>query len=386
MNRPQTILFVAMTFVFLSVSASAEEASQWPEKKTWVMMVGLLEWENPGAHPNMTKRDREDQVLYDTFIKRGVPKEQITFLKDKDATLENIKKEFSTLLKKTKKGDFLITYFSGHGTVNKRGEGFFVNYDAPKRTFKGYWKVSDVFKQIEEEFNGGQILMTADCCFSGTLSEELKKLETKKGYACLASSLCTVESADLWTFTESLVSGFGGRSYIDTDSNGEISLSELKDHCSADMKLFCNQETMFSQNGKFPKTFSLAKASKTEHKDIGKYFEIKVGRKGRWYKAKAAKINDGAIKFSYYPGEFLESVTIKAGSKSIRPIIRKCFSMGDVVDVKYNSRWHPAKILKIDKENFLHLIRYEKHDDWDGWYVFNDLRLRPSPKTQAVEK
>jgi len=345
-----------------------------------------LQWENSHIYANMTTRDREDQVFCDTLIKQGVPKEQITFLKDKEATLENIKKEFSTLLKKTKKGDFLITYFCGHGTVDKEGKGYFINYDAPDvEDWSGLWEVSQVFEQIENEFNGDRILMTADCCNSGSMSEVLKTLKTDKAYACLSSSLSTLVFGDLSTFTETLVSAFAGQPYVDTNGDGRIALSELRAHTFEEVGVFMQQEIMFSTNQKFPSKFNLVKALERTHEDVGKYYEIKVGKRRRalWRKAKACEFKDGMITFSYYPGEFREYKTIKADSKSIRSISRKTYALDDVVDVLDGRRWHPAKILKIDEKTGLHTIRYEKRKGWDGLYFYNDLRLRSAVTAQT---
>jgi uncharacterized caspase-like protein len=102
-----------------------------------------------------------------------VPKEQIIFLRDKEATLKNINTAFNKLLKQTKEGDSLITYFTGHGTTDQQGLGYFINYDAPDvEDWSGLWEVADIYKAIEQHFKGKTVLLTADCCFSGTLSAQ----------------------------------------------------------------------------------------------------------------------------------------------------------------------------------------------------------------------
>jgi len=384
-----TAVFSATPFGKDSASASAhtESSMEWRAEKTWVMMVGVLDQMNTDVYGSFEKRDREDQVLLDTLIRRGVPREQTVFLKDAEATLENIKKRFSALLDKTKKGDFLIFYFDGHGTVNGDGEGHLVPYDAPGRGCEGLWRASDVFVQIEERFRGDNVLMMTDCCHSGALSDELKKLTTEKGYACLNSTLSTATSADLWTFTESLIYAFEGQPHVDADHDGEISLGELKDLCWTDMVWFAAQETCFSRNRNFPAKLSLARARARKHGDIGGYCEIRIGKENKWRRAQIVDHEDGAFKFSYYIDDFMEYETIEAGSDRVRPVVRSCFSMDDVIDVRWAGHWHPASILKIDQKKCLHLVRYEgKGADWDGWYAYNHLRLRPDPKKREVEK
>ena len=75
----------------------------------------------------------------------------------------------------------------------------------------------------------------ADCCYAGTIGDELRRFETEKAYACLNSAPGTITSADSWAYTDALIDGFGGSAYVDTNRDGEISLGELKGHVFNDM-------------------------------------------------------------------------------------------------------------------------------------------------------
>ena len=366
-----------------SSTTKSETPGQWPAQRTWLMMVGVLDQMNTDVHGSFDKKDRKDRLLFDTFIERGVPAEQAVFVKDSDATLANIESQLAALLAKTKKGDFLMLFFDGHGTVNEDGEGYFVPYDAPGRGDEGLWKMSDAFNQIEEQFNGDNVLVMADCCHAGAMSHELKNLETTRGYACLASSAHDVTSPDLWTFTESLIDGFAGRSFVDSNSDGRISLSELRETCWWDMVWFYTHETVFSRNVNFPAALVLVKAGRRGHEDVGKYFEIRPGGKGRWHRAKAIDHENGSLKLGYYPDEWLTYAMIKIGSENIRPIVRRCYSRGDEVDVRWLGIWSPARVVEVDREKGLHKVRYGgKNPEPDGWYACNHLRLRPDSKKQ----
>jgi hypothetical protein len=141
------------------------------------------------------------------------------------------------------------------------------------------------------------------------------------------------------------------------------------------------QETTFSPNHNFPKKFNLVPALKRKHKSVGQYFEIQLGKKKpSWRKAKVWKIKGDDVTFSYYVGETISYKSFKKNSKNIRKFSRECFKIGDVIDVKYAKRWHPAEILSIDKKTGLHSIRYEKKKGWDGLYFYEDIRIRPSAK------
>ena len=97
--------------------AAAAKQTSWQPKRTWVFAVGILQWKHPdqwASFPDIVK-NRADQQLVDFFRKSGVPDEQIIYLKDSQATLKNIRKRFTGMLKQVGEEDLLILYFAGHG-------------------------------------------------------------------------------------------------------------------------------------------------------------------------------------------------------------------------------------------------------------------------------
>ena len=219
--------------------------------------------------------------------------------------------------------------------------------------------------------------MMADCCYSGTLSEQLKSLETEKAYACLSSSLSSLTSGMYWTFTESLISGFIGRPHVDSNSDGQITLRELKTYSRKDVAVFMQQETQFSTNEKFPQTFLLGTSLKKTHPEVGTYFEIKVSsRSSQWRKAKLVHVEGDEYTLLYYSSDLATYKKFHKDSRNLREFSRNCFNVDDLVDVKYKRTWYPAKILAIESETGIHTIRYENKKGWDGLYFYDDLRLR----------
>jgi len=360
-----------------------EKGEIWKPERTWVMMVGVEVFKNNDTYADMPDPNREDQKFYELLIKRGVPKEQIVFLKDQKATVSNIRKEFTALLKKTKKGDTLFTYYTGHGTVDKRGRGYFVNYDAPGNSnwtnWKDMWAVEEIFASIEKHFKGDTVFAMADCCHSGTLCTQMKNLKTAKAYACMGSSQSTQTAGMYWTFTETLISGFTGRSYLDADANGSVSLRELAAHSREEVAVFMQQETEFATNQAFPEPFTLGAAPKKQHKDVGSYYEVRVNpkKKESWQKAKAVKFEGGTITLLYYVDDEANYKKFKADSEDVRAFSRQCFKMNDIVDVRDGKRWYPGKILAVEKGTGIHKISYGKKKKWKALFFYDDLRIRP---------
>jgi hypothetical protein len=96
---------------------------------------------------------------------RGIPEDQIVFLKDEQATKQNIEGKFNEFLRKSSSEEFLIFYFGSHGKYDPVTGAFkFVTFDE-KLPFE--W----AFDSIERYFKGSQVLMFADCCYSGGIVE-----------------------------------------------------------------------------------------------------------------------------------------------------------------------------------------------------------------------
>ena len=55
-------------------------------QRTWVFVVGLLEWKNAGSYASFPKTDRRDAQLVALLKRRGVPADHVVYLHDREAT------------------------------------------------------------------------------------------------------------------------------------------------------------------------------------------------------------------------------------------------------------------------------------------------------------
>ena len=83
--------------------------------KTWVFMVGVLEWADGKTFAPFEKEGRVDAKIMNFFEKQGVPVNQMLYIKDEGATTNTVREAFMTFLKKAKKDDMLFFYYCGHG-------------------------------------------------------------------------------------------------------------------------------------------------------------------------------------------------------------------------------------------------------------------------------
>src|SRR5947209_3935972 len=91
---------------WLSDVRGAEEAV-WQPAKTRVFIVSLARFQNDRLH-SFTPAERIDNQFAELFQQRGVPANHIAFLKDEQATTENIKSEFTRFLRKSGPGEMLF--------------------------------------------------------------------------------------------------------------------------------------------------------------------------------------------------------------------------------------------------------------------------------------
>src|SRR6267142_2492271 len=281
MNRSSTRWLLVLV-VALAASTSAR-AADWEPARTWVFAIGCMEWKFDHKL-NQSKKGRQDTVFVETLKARGVPAGQIVCLVDKQGTIAAINKQFTDMLKKTNKGDFLIFYFQGHGNrdVNgTRSRYYFVNYDARDGNDNSFLYMDLVFDLIEANFKGSHVLVTADCCCSDGMLEEARKRKSGIAYACLASVFAHNGSTGDWTYTKGLVKGFRGDATMDRNGDGTVTLGEISQAIELEMAHIEKQKSSFLTVNGFDPAMKFANAKKKKkHPDVGKF--VQAHQDGKW--------------------------------------------------------------------------------------------------------
>jgi uncharacterized repeat protein (TIGR01451 family) len=90
-------------------------------------------------------------------------------LYDKDATRDNILKEFEWLMQNVKVNDNVFIYYSGHGEyLQNMDKGFWVPIDAASKTISKYISNEDI-RSFLSGINSKHTLLVTDACFSGDI-------------------------------------------------------------------------------------------------------------------------------------------------------------------------------------------------------------------------
>jgi len=295
-NLLSSLRTFSVSLLILSGWAFAQAATatrDWQPQRTWVFVVGLLKFQHRDIFNSFPQTNRRDAQLVEFFRQQGVPEEQIVFLKDAQATSRRIETSFPAFLAKANPNDLLFFYYTGHGyKSDDESRTFFATYDASEDA--DGWATDSIVRDIEKYFKGSRALLTADTCYSGSLTADVQRLSRRVSYASLTSSSANHTSTENWTFTEMLLAGLRGQSFADLNGDGEVSLSELAQDVKEDMAFAEQQRSTFTTTGNFPSEMLLAPAMRKIDPLISQ--RVQVRSEGDWYKARVIDAHGGSYR------------------------------------------------------------------------------------------
>jgi len=366
----RTVSTLVLVLVACALSQAAPATRDWQPRRTWVYVVGVLQWQHRDMFDSFPQTNRRDAQLVEYFRQQGVPEEQIVFLKDTQATSRRVHNSFPEFLSKAGPDDLLLFYYTGHGYKSDDARTtYFATYDAGDDV-EG-WATDSIVRDIERNFRGSRAMLVADTCYSGSLATQTQRLGRRVSYAALTSSSASQESTQNWTFTEMLLAGFQGRSFADIDGDGEVTLSELAEDIKEDMAFAEGQRSVFITTGNFPAGMLIGPAQRKINPEISRRVEVRS--EGDWYKARIFDVRGSRFHVHYYGWEDSDDEWVTA--TQIRNLRRITYPAGANVEVSWQGKWYAAKVLKVERG--VHLIHYLGYDDgWDEWVSDKRIRLQ----------
>jgi hypothetical protein len=355
---------LALLLCLVGLSQVWAQHATWQPEHTWVFAVGVLNFDNSSL-ATWPDEGRMDAEMIRVMQKRGVPQSHIAFIKNEQATKENILRQFVPFLERAGADDTLVFYYAGHGGRNYSDPArtcTFVTYDT-----KSTWTVGSVFDTVQKHFHGAQTVYLADCCHSGSLVAEAA---THKGRtAVLASAHVASTSTGNWTFTRCLVEMFQGNPVLDFDGDGEITFAEAARYAEGEMSFIEGQHAAHSVSGGFPAGFAIAPAGGHHTKHMGDHIEGLS--QGQWWKAEVLAEKDGKY-FVTWPG-WNHSYDEWLPAERVRAYTPRMFPVGTAVQAEWRGRWYDGRIVKT--EFGLHLVHYDGFPDGDDEWI-GPARLR----------
>lgn len=374
----KTFILMALGFAVTFSDASAERLSalRWSPDNTRVVVISLARFagEKDGA-TSFPIVGRLDDPLVELLIKRGVPEEQILYLKDQDATEEAIKEKLPAFLGKSTEDETLLFYYSSHGGYDpETGEHTFSAYD-------GKISIGWFVGNIEAWFEGRQAMLFSDCCFSGGLVE-LAEVRTDTHISF--GALSTTGSANLgfsgWRFTDVLIRAWSGDVAMDLDESSTISFDELCIFAERYMAFVAEGKPLYVRTGDFDGDLVLSNADRPAKEGIGALIEARDDNK--WYKAEVIDVKlDGAG--DEEPAELHVHFTDKSRYSQrawvtmddIREYEYATYDEGEEVEIRNaDGKWLPGKV--IDSFEHMHECSYDgKSSLYNEW--MSPSRIRP---------
>jgi hypothetical protein len=366
-------------------SNAIPQQRDWQPQRTWVFVVGTLEWKHREMFESFPQKNRRDAQLVQYFRQQGVPAQQLVYLKDAQATTRQVKAAFSAFLTKAREGDLLFVYYCGHGYKSDDARTtYFATFDAGDDV--PGWSTDSIVKDVEQHFKGSRAFLTADCCYSGSLAQQARQLGRRVSFACLTSSAASQLSTANWTFTETLLAGLSGKPLADLNGDGQITLSELAADVKADLAFAEEQLSTFVTTGSFAPDAVLAQAGRKSNPKISKRVEVRS--EGKWWKARVIDARAGTFLVHYYGWEDWDDEWVRLNQIREPKVVE--YSAGSTVEVIWNRKWYPAKVLSV--ELGVHLIHYAGYDEgWDEWVGAKRIRPvnnppRPPGTTWSTDK
>lgn len=345
----------------------ADDEMAWQPRQTRVFIVSLTRFKANRLH-SFTTDDRLDDRFAQVFRDRGVPASQIVLLKDDEATIQNIKREFTSSLRKSGPAETLFFYFGSHGDYDPETGAY--SFCAFNDDLSFSW----VFDAIERDFRGRQALLTTDCCYSGGIIELAKKRKTNVAYACLTSTYAHQTAWSGWRFVQCLLRGLAGNPVVDLNRSGHVDLDELASYTARYMAFAAEGKPMFHVTANFNPKLRLATSAGPMKPRVGELLETYAN--ATWEKSEVLDAGAQGLKIHFTKDTRVADDAWFATDR-LRPFRFDRYPTGATVEVQdsSNDRWHSAKVL----ENWesLHLCRYDGYSSaYDEW--FGPSRVRAS--------
>lgn len=368
-TKRSLLALISLTLLLLTLPASAQTGTRWDPHHTWVFMVGLVEWKDKDSFDSFPAENRKDEVLLDTFKKRGVPSTQIVYLEDKAATTANVQTRFVDFLKRPAPGDWIFVYFEGHGYKTDDTEiPYLATYDVDDNILG--WKFRSIPDNIEKLFRGDHAVIMLDDCYSGSMAAAVKATKRRVSYAVLASSMASQESTGNWTYTEAIINGLNGASFADLNHDGQVTLRELASNAEADMLFGEEQVATTAFTGNFDPDIVIANATPAASPRIGE--KVEAHSDGDWYRGFIIAERGSQVKVHYYGYELEDEEWVS--TKNIRvPHSDSPFHVGEKVEVSFKRKWYPAHVIDIKGRS--HYVSYDDYDtDENEWVPTTRIR------------
>lgn len=340
----------------------------WEPSKTHGVVVGVCQYDKASWVQAIGTYKRKDQEFHDQLVKRGVPKENLRLLLDKDATRAGIADAVRDVVKSAPKGSTLVFYYAGRG--GRRGDDLALAcHDLPNKRASDGYPVSELTAALAKT-SARRVILFGECAHSGGLTSAAKALADKGVAALSLTSADDVGTGEgTWHFTASLIDALRGDVLLDADGDGHVSAAELARDVADHAKHIATQRHGYFATEGFD-SFRLAKAAGEKQKvpepfATGQFVHVPYGN---WRKPGRVV---GHEKAGYQVRiEAADRQTITVPKEKLAPVVLRRYKLDETVTVVYGSQFEKAKVVAVEGD--FHKVRYERFGGKTEEWVLSD--------------
>lgn len=390
-----TCLLAAILFLW-STTLCAYSSTQLDFKKTYAVIIGVLEWQDKSIG-SFSKKERKDEELYNLLIAREVPRQNIILLLDSKATGSNMEKSIRDISGKAPPGSTFLFYYAGHGIRESDNSTYFANYDMISgKAGTTAFDMSKIARILKESFRGDFVILLADCCYSGGLLREAGKLSKERvNVVCLTASSYSNLSTGSWVFTQTIIDGLKGEPLADHNYDSRVTLKEIGEEITSAMKYRTRQVA-----GVYvpPPDEDIVLSNLDPGNALKPEAEIGPGTKpsgpyktgeyvfgfydSRWNPARVVGFHDGSYTVQFYFYSEKKNVDLTADKLKVMTFIT--YPVKEKVVVTWEGTKYDAEIVKV-KDDF-HWITYSGWSSyWDEWVPYDRIVSRKGETTRKAQ-
>ncbi len=366
----RSVLFALLAGSLALTGGVRAEGSLFLPGKTRVIVVGVLQWSDPGLS-SFSSDNRKDRELAAVFARRGLSSDRIDLLLDKKATRSAMRAVIQKTLSRLTQDETLIFYYAGHGLKADDGRVYFANYDIDSaQPEKSGFSVDELTDLLRKNFKGRSLWLLGDFCYSGAMAQTAKKLAAGgKMTVALTSAEASNVSSGNWTYTQTLIDALNGDPWLDLDKNQEISLQETVTGVREAMRFREAQRWGYANFG-VPETSTVEPAKATPLRE-GFAYPGKNARRwalSRWddliVPIKVLGEKPGFVLAEIYSYSRKEERIVRISDVS--PVPTQTLRAGTKLRVLWGGKKWDAKVLR--SEDGMHYITYPGWPAyWDEW-------------------
>ena len=326
------------------------------EKNTNIVFSGVLDYSSCDNITSFESDKRKDYELYKTLISKFINTKYTVFLKESDVNKKNVLQKIYAALNNQESKDLFIFYFTGHGILSNNGEPGLLMSDSNIIT-------KTELKNILQQNNKNQkMILFGDFCYSGLLADIARDLNLEGLDINAITSASSNLSTGNWSYTQTLIDSFEGRSIIDKNNKGFINFIDIAKEV---------QNVMFNRERQKSDYYLLtdlenSKISNAKIKIMNNTSNVKYDG---WYSSnegitRVTDFKDDLFEVEYYNYNEYKFVFVKESELS--PIQIAEFEKGDHINVDCEEGTFRAIIEEVDR--IFYKVSYEDWGpEWNEW-------------------